>query len=317
MNEPKFNPNKVFTFNVGKPEYLVNPEIGEFSIVTSSDVFYDEVDFIPLDEEYYEEGYLGTEEEELIDTESLNEIKGFDPENPNEELSTDSDAKYPISKDTDGNIKAIISVAKNNGITNEYAIAAMLAICKKESGFIPRCETSYRNTSAKRIKEIFYKLRKYSDDEVDSIKKNDRQFFDIIYGGTETKKRYGNGPKDGYKYRGRGFNQITFKGNYEKYKDLTGFDIINDPDLLNTVNVAAKCLVEYFKSNFRKAPDYIKSTYNFSNINSFTNLKDATGAFYHANAGWGKSLSQIRADSTGGRAKAFNYVGPLYNTYLK
>lgn len=309
-NEPKFNPNKKFTFNVEKPGYLVNQEIGEFSIVTS-DIFYEPEEIIPLDEEYYEGIYSGTEIE--IDTvESLNSIKGYDPENPNDDLSTDGDAKYPISKDTDSNIKAIISVAKSHGITNEFSIAAMLAICKKECGFIPRNETSYRNSSSSRIKEVFSKLRIYSDSEVDIIKKNDRQFFDIIYGG-----KYGNGPKEGYKYRGRGFNQITFKGNYEKYKGLTGFDIVNDPDLLNTVDVAAKCLVEYFKSNFRDAPSDIKSTYNFKNINSFTNLNDATGAFYHANAGWGKSLSEIRSDSTGGRAKAFKYAGPLYNTYLK
>ena len=41
------------------------------------------------------------------------------------------------------------------------------------------------------------------------------------------------------------------------------------------------------------------------------------GAFYHANAGFGTSYGTIIADATGGRAKAFKYVGPIYNTYLK
>jgi hypothetical protein len=145
---------------------------------------------------------------------------------------------------------------------------------------------------------------------VDVIKKDAKKFFDIIYGG-----KYGNGKDEGFKYRGRGLNQITFKGNYQKYKTLSGYDIIKDPDLLNTVEVAAKCLVEFFKSNFNSAPKSIKNSYNFTNINSFTNLKDATGAFYHANAGWGKSYSEVVADSTGGRKKAFSYVGNLYETY--
>ncbi len=186
----------------------------------------------------------------------------------------------------------------------------MLAISKKESGLVPKSESSYAKTAAARIKKVFSAFRKYSDSEVDTIKKKPQEFFDIIYGG-----KYGNAKNEGYKYRGRGLNQITFKGNYDKYKDLSGYDIIKDPDLLNTVDVAAKCLVEYFKSNFRKAPDSIKSKYNFSNINSFKNLEDATGAFYHANAGWGKSYSEVVADSTGGRKKAFGYVGNLYETY--
>ena len=61
----------------------------------------------------------------------------------------------------------------------------------------------------------------------------------------------------------------------------------------------------------------MKSKYNFTNINSFEKLDDSMGAFYHANAGFGTSYVTIIADATGGRAKAFKYVGPIYNTYLK
>ena len=98
---------------------------------------------------------------------------------------------------------------------------------------------------------------------------------------------------------------------------MSGYDIVSDPDLLNKIDVAAKCLVEYFKSNFKSAPKSIEAKYNFDNINSFKNLDDAMGAFYHANAGWGKGYNELVADSTGGRAKSFKYVGPIYNTYLK
>jgi predicted chitinase len=316
-----------FLFNTETPNRLIgNSNIGEVAIVGKGEIYENtnnaEIEEDVLDSEYTENTFNSEEEQTLIlqqsdefvvvNSESTNNIKGYDPENPDDSLSTNTDSKYPISKNTDGNIKKIMKVAKESGITNKYAIAAMLAICKKESGFIPQNEASYSGTKAVNIKKIFSKFRKYSDSEVDTIKKNHKQFFDIIYGG-----RYGNGASEGFKYRGRGLNQITFKGNYEAYKKLSGYDIINDPDLLNTIDVAAKCLVEYFKSNFKQAGSAMKSKYNFTNINSFEKLDDAMGAFYHANAGFGTSYGTIIADATGGRAKAFKYVGPIYNTYLK
>ena len=317
-----------FLFNVTKDGFFIgNESIGELSIIGKGEIYENlsnqEVDPDPeLDPEYSEVGFTGDEEEALvlqksddflvINSESTNSLKGYDPENPDDSLSTNSDSKYPISKNTDSNIKKIIKVAKESGVTNEYAIAAMLAICKKESGFIPQSEASWSGTAASRIKSVFSKFRNYTEDEINNIKKNNKAFFDIVYGGM-----YGNSSNEGHKYRGRGLNQITFRGNYKKYKQLSGYDIINDPDLLNTIDVAAKCLVEYFKTNFKSAPSSIKSKYNFSSINSFDNLDDAIGAFYHANAGFGTSYSKIVADVTGGRAKAFRYVGPLYNTYLK
>ena len=318
----KFNVEKTDTFIIvggtasSAREFTIVPNNGSEFIVENEIVSYNDEE---LGEEYSEGEYLGTEEDlfkieagepyPVVDTESLNSLKGFDPENPNESLSTDTSSKYPVSKDKDANIKAIIKSSKTLGVTNKFVVAAILAIVSKESGFIPRSEASYSTTSGARIMKIFGS-KGYTAAEWDVIKKDPVRFFDLIYGG-----KYGNSKTEGYKYRGRGFNQITFKGNYEQYAKETGVDIVGDPDLLNTVDVAAKCVVAYFKRNIKKAPDSIKSRYHFTDINSFSNLNDATGAIYHANAGWGKSYSEIVADSTGGRKKAFDKAGPLYNTY--
>lgn len=327
----KVQPQEVgYTFNVEKKDsfIIVGGSMSgvEFTIVANDGETYiineapinnlDDEDM--LSEEYYEGEYEGTEENLFqpdtsgytsIDVESINSIKGFDPENPDESLSTDTTSKYPVSKDKDANIKAIIKSAKALGVTNKFAVSAILAIVSKESGFIPRSEASYSGTSGARIIKIFGS-KGYTASEWDVIKKDAVKFFDIIYG-----NKYGNSKSEGHKYRGRGFNQITFKGNYEQYAKETGIDIVGDPDLLNTVDVAAKCVVAYFKRNIKKAPDSIRAKYHFTDINSFTSLNDATGAIYHANAGWGKSYSEILADSTGGRKKAFDKAGPLYNTY--
>ena len=346
----KYQPTKLqddFTFDVSKDKTFVisggnngnlvllpdgtKVDLGELTIVKQEDPYDPEIikiliqeldnGFDDISSEYTEIDYNGLGETsiqieadsiETINQEYYNAIKGYDPENPDDNLSTDGGSKYPISKDQEKNIKEIIKVAKESGITNGYSIAAMLAICKKESGLVPKGEASYSGTEAYRIKSLFSKFRKYSNDEIDKIKKNNKKFFDIIYGGES-----GNGADEGYKYRGRGFNQITFKGNYQKFKKLSGYDIVGDPDSLNKVDVAAKCMVEFFKFNFKNASSSNKDRYNFTDINAFKSLNDATGAFYHANAGFGKSYSEIVADSTGGRAKAFDYVGNLYNKYLK
>lgn len=276
-------------------------------------------EILDLDSEYSDDNFAGIEEELVfidtngqIDTDALNNIKGYNPEDLNDDLSTDSSSKYPISKDKYKNLIMILKIAKESGITNQYSLASILAICQKESGLVPRSEASYSVTDSSRIKSIFSKFKKYSDDDVNKIKKNNKKFFDIIYG-----NQYGNSSDEGYKYRGRGFNQITFRGNYEAYKDKTGYDIISDPDSLNKVEVASKCMVEFFKSGFKNPGKANKDRYNFTDINSFKNLKDAIGAFYHANAGFGTSFSKIKADATGGRAKAFKYSGYFHDKYHK
>lgn len=63
---------------------------------------------------------------------------------------------------------------------------------------------------------------------------NQKEIANIVYGG-----RYGNGSDEGWKYRGRGLIQLTFKDNYNKIqayiKDTIGkdVDIVNNPDLVS------------------------------------------------------------------------------------
>lgn len=304
-------------------------DLGELTVVKKEDPNDPEIIRLltpygeELDPEYTDENFEGVEEELVfvdgaIDTEFLNKVKGYNPENPDENrISADNSYSFPISKDVEKNIKLIIKDAKDAGITNGYTIAAMLAVCKKECGLVPKNEDTYGGTEASRIKGIFSSMQKYTDAEVNKIKKDFKKFFDIIYGGTATEKKNGNGPDEGYKYRGRGLNQLTFKGNYILLKDRTGFDIVSDPESVNKIEVATKVLVEYMKYKFEKeVTSFAKKTYNFTDINSFKNIDDAVGAVYHANAGFGTSYKKILKDATGGRALSFKYVNKFYDDYL-
>jgi hypothetical protein len=77
-------------------------------------------------------------------------------------------------------------------------------------------------------------------------------------------ERLGNTPEadgDGYKYRGRGYVMITGYGNYKKFTDILGIDLINSPDLALDSIVSAKILtIGSLKGTFttRRLNQYIK-----------------------------------------------------------
>lgn len=78
---------------------------------------------------------------------------------------------------------------------------------------------------------------------------------------------------DGYKYRGRGYVQLTGKANYKKYSKSVGADIVSSPDLVaNTYFAETPCLF-WISRNLSK---YATSS-NISNIKSIT--KKINGGF--------------------------------------
>jgi predicted chitinase len=197
----------------------------------------------------------------------------------------------------------IIAELKAAGITNQYSIAAILAIIDKESGFKPQTEISYKNTSNANIRNIplFKKqLANVSDADLTILKKDEVKFFNKVYNGIA-----GNSPTEGFSYRGRGFNQLTGKGNYQKYGEILGLNLVNNPDLVNDPKIAAKVAAAYFVRNFKNNAAIVKARYGANNINDFKDTKTAVNAFYNANAGFGKDTSKT---ITEGKTKALKKV---------
>ncbi|MCW9471282.1 glycoside hydrolase family 19 protein [Klebsiella grimontii] len=99
----------------------------------------------------------------------------------------------------------------------------------------------------------------------------------IVYGG-----RYGNNQNgDGWKYRGRGLKQVTFKDNYSACGKVLGLNLIDDPDLLLLDKNAARSAGWFWKAN---------------NCNQFADAGDVNGLTKRINGGF--NGLQDRAERT-------------------
>jgi putative chitinase len=176
-----------------------------------------------------------------------------------------------IYTDTDkaADIQLTIDYLTESGITNPYAQIGILSVIGKESGFVPQDENGYSNTPNSRIRKIFGDRVPADDDELDVLKANDEAFFNRVYGGM-----FGNAPDEGYLYRGRGLNGLTFKGNYEDYGNMIGEDLVSDPERVNDMEIALKVAVKFFTKG--KSP---------KTIPDFTDVNSAVSYFVNLNAG--------------------------------
>ena len=158
-------------------------------------------------------------------------------------------------KASDG-IKALIAACDKVGLTTKEQKCALLGIAGGESGWIPQLE-GY-NYSASRLKQIYSftteeTAAKYSEASKKGVTRE--EFFSWVYGPTQRGKGFlGNQTDaDGGKYYGRGFIQLTGKGNYARYQKLANaaglnIDIVNNPDSLDTdINVSAMVAALYIK----------------------------------------------------------------------
>jgi putative chitinase len=206
------------------------------------------------------------------------------------------------------NINFMVTVMSAKGITNTFMQAGILAVASKESAFVPKEETGFQSTSNEQIRKIFRgRVSSLSEEALTKTKSDPKAFFDLIYGG-----RFGNAADEGYKYRGRGMNQFTFKGNYAVAKKYTDVDIVQFPDKLNELEVATDVLIGYFKDNLTSSKARL-SEYGMTCMNEAAHTASAVGVAYHANAGWGKVKAEIDEDLTGGLAKSKSRVDELYD----
>ena len=143
----------------------------------------------------------------------------------------------------DSVIAQIPETAAKFNITNNLRLAHFLAQCGHESGGFKAVSENV-NYSAAGLKGIFGKY--FPGNLAESYARQPQKIASRVYGG-----RMGNGPEetgDGYKYRGRGYIQLTGKQNYTNFAKFIGEDTVNNPDLVATKYPLASAAF-FFDSN--------------------------------------------------------------------
>ena len=140
-------------------------------------------------------------------------------------------------------IAQIPDTAAEFGITTNLRLAHFLAQCALESmGFTATVENL--NYRAARLMEVFPKYFRGVDTA--AYANNPQKIGNRVYA-----NRMGNGDEasgDGFKFRGRGYIQLTGKNNYTSFSTFVGEDCVANPDLVATKYPLASAAF-YFKSN--------------------------------------------------------------------
>ena len=126
----------------------------------------------------------------------------------------------------DAVIRQIPDTASKFQINTPLRLAHFLAQCGHESGGF-RATQENLNYSAKGLMGIF---KKYFPTQslAEQYQRNPQKIASKVYGG-----RMGNGPEstgEGFKFRGRGYIQLTGKENYTAFGKSINEDILSNPD---------------------------------------------------------------------------------------
>jgi putative chitinase len=133
------------------------------------------------------------------------------------------------------------------GITSTLQKAHFMAQLEHESGLKPKRESLYF-TSIDGLRNTFYTpFKNKTDSFVRSFLRNSEHCANYVYA-----NRGGNGDQstgDGFKFRGGGLLQNTFRDGYKWLSEKTGIDFVNNTDLILVEENAMLAACLFWKEN--------------------------------------------------------------------
>jgi putative chitinase len=156
----------------------------------------------------------------------------------------------------------------NYGITSALRTAHSMAQFDAECGLKPKRESLYFKTIEGLRNTFHTPFKGKSDVFVSHYLKDSVKCANYVYA-----NRGGNGDEasgDGFKYRGGGFPQTTFKNGYQRLKDVTGIDFVANPDFILTEENSLLAGLIYWKDN---------------NLNKYADLDDLDAVSDQINIG--------------------------------
>lgn len=151
----------------------------------------------------------------------------------------------------DAVIQMIPDTAAKFQINTPLRLAHFLAQCGHESGGFKATQENL-NYSAKGLAGIFKKYFPTLESALPYERKPEK-IASKVYGG-----RMGNGPEssgEGYKFRGRGYIQLTGKENYTAFGKAIGEDILSNPDVVASKYALLSAAWFFSKNGLHKMAD--------------------------------------------------------------
>jgi putative chitinase len=142
-------------------------------------------------------------------------------------------------------IDQVSDVAITFGITNTLRLAHFLSQCGHESGGFKAVQENL-NYGAKGLLSIFKKYFK-TIAQATAYERKPEKIANLVYA-----NRMGNGNEasgEGWKYRGRGYIQLTGKENYKAFDATVPDDITANPDFVATKYALASAAFFFKKNN--------------------------------------------------------------------
>ena len=150
----------------------------------------------------------------------------------------------------DGVIAQIPDVQAKFEINTPLRLAHFLAQTGHESGGF-KAATENLNYGAKGLSTIFKKY--FTPESAKEYERKPEKIANIVYA-----NRMGNGPQasgEGYKFRGRGYIQLTGKDNYSAFDKTVEDDILTTPDLVATKYPLLSAAWFFHKNGLHKIAD--------------------------------------------------------------
>jgi putative chitinase len=147
-------------------------------------------------------------------------------------------------------IAQIPGVVEKFEINTPLRLAHFLAQCGHESGGF-KAVTENLNYGAAGLQSIFKKY--FTAESAAEYQRKPEKIANIVYA-----NRMGNGNQasgEGYKFRGRGFIQLTGKDNYTSFDKVVEDDILANPDLVATKYPLLSAAWFFHKNGLHKIAD--------------------------------------------------------------
>lgn len=177
-------------------------------------------------------------------------------------------AIFPNAKNVDELVEAMNELFPKYEIKTAHRVAGFLAQCGHESGGFRVIEENL-NYSAKALDAVFGKYFVRGGRDAEEYHRQPEKIANVVYA-----NRMDNGDTDsgdGWRFRGRGYIQLTGRHNYTKFAESVDMDIEEVIEYLGTVQGALESACWYWDTN---------------NLNKYCDNQDVKGMTKRINGGY-------------------------------